>query len=406
MGEQSSDKKNVLLGVCGSIAAYKAVELARLLVTRGYEVRVVMSPSAQEFVTPLTFQSVTGQPVTTTYWDGAEAHGIGHINLADWADVMVIAPATADTIARLALGSAETPLLGMALATRAPLLVAPAMNVNMFEHPATQENMLILRKRGVFFVDPEEGELACGWNGTGRLAAPEQIFHHLRRVVSTQDLKGRRVLITTGPTREPIDPVRFITNRSSGKMGIALAREAFRRGAEVQLVHGPVSVKVPMEVDCIPVETADEMGQAVVQAIFEAATPPDIVIMAAAVADFRPVECASRKMKKAERPETIPLAPTTDILLEVGRRRGAVRRPILVGFAVETGEVDDLLAEVRRKLTAKSADMIVGNLARDAFDADTNRVWLVDRYGRQDEIATTFKSRVANRILDAILRLE
>jgi phosphopantothenoylcysteine decarboxylase/phosphopantothenate--cysteine ligase len=405
--QMTTEKRRVLLGVSGSIAAYKSAELARLLVSRGYEVRVVMTPAATEFITPLTLQSVTGHPVALSLWEESSVKGIGHIHLADWADAMVVAPATADTIAKLAAGFAENSLLAMALATRAPLLVAPAMNVNMFEHPATQENIALLRKRGVAFVEPEEGALACGWNGTGRLADPEEIFQHVRRVVSTQDLSGKRVLITTGPTREPLDPVRFLSNRSSGKMGTALAREAFRRGAHVTLVHGPAPVKVPSLVECLPVTTAEEMFQAVMARVFNGEESPDIVIMAAAVADFKPTQMAPTKMKKSGlAPAPLELISTRDILSELGERRGEVRKPILVGFAVETGELDELLVQVRDKLKRKNADMIVGNLAADAFDLDTNRVWLVDRNGRQDEIATTFKGRVANRILDAVLRLE
>jgi phosphopantothenoylcysteine decarboxylase/phosphopantothenate--cysteine ligase len=400
-----AEKRKILLGVCGSIAAYKSAELARLLVSRGYEVRVVMTPAATEFIAPLTLQSVTGYPVTTTFWE--ESAQIGHIQLADWADAMVVAPATADTIAKLVAGIADTPLLAMALATKAPLLLAPAMNVNMFEHPATQENIAVLRKRGVAFVEPEEGALACGWNGTGRLASPEEIFHHVRRVVSVHDFTGKRVLISTGPTREPIDPVRFLSNRSSGKMGMALAREAFRRGAEVTLVHGPAQVKVPNAVTCIPVVTAEEMHAAVMERAFAAIDPPDIVIMAAAVADFRPATVAAAKIKKAGMgPPPLQLVPTHDILLDLGEQRGEGRKPVLVGFAVETGDLEELLGHVREKLKRKNADMIVGNLAADAFDLDTNRVWLIDRNGRQDEVATTFKGRVANRILDAVLRLE
>jgi len=403
----TAEKRKIVLGVSGSIAAYKSAELARLLVSRGYEVRVVMTSAATEFITPLTLQSVTGHPVAESLWEESAVKGIGHIHLADWADAVVIAPATADTIAKLAAGFAENSLLAVSLATKAPILVAPAMNVNMYEHPATQENIALLRKRGVFFVDPEEGALACGWNGTGRLADPEEIFHHVRRVVSVHDLQGKRVLITTGPTREPIDPVRFLSNRSSGKMGAALAREAFRRGAEVTLVHGPASVKVPNAIECIPINTAEEMYESVMNRAFAGEDAPDIVIMAAAVADFKPATVVPTKIKKkGGAPPPLELASTRDILFELGQKRGSGRKPILVGFAVETGDLEELLGHVREKLKRKNADMIVGNLAADAFDLDTNRVWLIDRNGRQDEVSTTFKGRVANRILDAVLRLE
>ncbi|NDC38325.1 MAG: bifunctional phosphopantothenoylcysteine decarboxylase/phosphopantothenate--cysteine ligase CoaBC [Proteobacteria bacterium] len=404
---QLSEKRKIVLGITGSIAAYKAAELARLLVSRGYEVRAVMTESAQKFLGVTTMEAITGHPVTTDFWKEMEATGIGHIQLADWADALVIAPATADCIAKLAKGFSETPLLAVALATRAPILVAPAMNVNMLENPATQENIALLRKRGVGFVDPEEGALACGWNGAGRLAGPEEIFYHVRRVLSVEDFAGKRVLISTGPTREMIDPVRYLSNRSSGKMGVALARELFRRGAEVTLVHGPCVVSVPSQVQCVAVTSAREMLEAMIAHSFDHPTPPDLIIMAAAVSDFRPKSAADAKIKKAAlKPARLELEQNPDILSTLGERRGDNRRPHLVGFAVETGEIDDLLNEARNKLRTKHADMIVGNFATDAFDLDTNRVWIVDKSGRQHEVATTFKSRVANKILDAVLKLE
>lgn len=402
---ENLEKRKVLLGVTGSIAAYKAAELARILVSRGYEVRVVLTQSGMEFITPLTMQSVTGQPVMTDFWDQSETTGIGHIQLADWADVVVIAPATADCIAKLAAGFAESPLLAIALATKAPILVAPAMNMNMFSHPKTQENIAALRDRGIKFVEPEEGELACGWNGTGRLANPEEIFFHIRKSLSVHDFEGKRILITTGPTREALDPVRFITNRSSGKMGVALAREAFRRGAEVTLIHGPVEVRVPSPVQRKEVVSTADMRAAVMSHVASAATMPDVIIMAAAVADYRPADVAESKIKKTDKTPTLKLVENPDILQELGDKKIEDKKPLLVGFAVETGEIEDLLNEARSKLKNKNADMIVGNFANEAFDLDTNRVWLVDRHGRQEEVATTYKSRVANKILDTILTL-
>ena len=402
-----SEKRKIVLGVTGSIAAYKAAEIARLLVTWGNEVRCVMTDSAQEFITPLTMQSVTGNEVMTDFWE-SESPEIGHIEIADWADVVVIAPATADFIAKLTAGFSDSPLLAVALATRAPVLVAPAMNVNMFEHPKTKENIATLRARGISFVDPEEGALACGWNGTGRLAEPMEIFYHTRRLISRGDYSGKKVLIATGPTREPLDPVRFLSNRSSGKMGVALAREAYRRGAEVTMVHGPCRVKVPGAVRCVEVSTAQEMHDAVLARAYpeSAEDAPDVLIMAAAVADFRPVEVATQKIKKNSAPQTISLTKNPDILHSLGERRNEdARSPLLVGFAVETGEIEDLITEARSKLERKRCDLIVGNFAADAFDLDTNHVWLIDRSGRQEEIATTYKSRVSNKILDRVLKL-
>ncbi len=295
------------------------------------------------------------------------------------------------------------------------------MNVNMLEHPKTKENIAILRARGVHFVDPAEGALACGWSGSGRLAEPSEIFYHVRRLLSFGDFSGKHVLITTGPTREYIDPVRYLTNRSSGKMGVALAREAFRRGAEVTLVHGPMRPRVPGPVRCLQVISAQEMYEKVMKiakgqmAADEAEgapiSQPDIVIMSAAVADYRPMREASHKLKKDNSPLKLELELNPDILSDIGAWRKSVSRgnlgarPTLVGFAVETGEIEDLLTEARNKLTSKNADMIVGNFAQDALELDTNRVWMVDRTGRQEEVATTYKSRVANRILDSVLRL-
>jgi phosphopantothenoylcysteine decarboxylase/phosphopantothenate--cysteine ligase len=279
----------------------------------------------------------------------------------------------------------------------------------MFDHPQTQANIQALKGRGVSFVDPDSGALACGWKGRGRLAHHREIFFHIRRALTEQDFAGRRVVISTGPTREAIDPVRFISNRSSGKMGIALASEAFRRGALVTLIHGPIagSLKVPRDVRCIGVTSALEMQNAVSAHTFgEGAEPAaDLVIMAAAVADCRPQEVGEHKIKKGDLPSHITLEKNPDILGSIGERKGAARSPTLVGFAVETGDIDALLSEVRRKMSQKNADLMVGNLASDSFDQNTNRVWIVSRAGHEEEVATTYKTRVAARIFDAIAKL-
>jgi phosphopantothenoylcysteine decarboxylase/phosphopantothenate--cysteine ligase len=399
-------KNKVVIGVTGSIAAYKAAELARQLISRGYQVRVVMSEAAQKFITATTFEALTGERVLTGFWDEEDPSTIGHIELADWADVIVIAPATADAIASLAAGAASSALLAVCLATKAPILVAPAMNVNMFEHPATQANIETLKERGVKFINPESGALACGWSGAGRLADPWEIFYHTLRALAPGDFAGRKFLISTGPTREAIDPVRYLSNRSSGKMGVALAREAFRRGAEVTLVHGPVKARVPSPIECVKVRTAKDMRDAMLAHAFpEDGDGPDVVIMAAAVADFRPAETARHKIKKTVgAPTSIELAPNDDVLSLLGEKRKGERSPILVGFAVETGEIEELLEELTIKLKRKGADLIVGNLAEDAFGSDTNRVWIIDRDGKTQEIATTFKSRVALQILNRIAK--
>ncbi len=410
MSNDLTERRKIILGVTGSIAAYKSAELARLLVSWGHEVRVVMTDAAREFIAPLTFQAITNNSVVLDFWEG-DSTDIGHIELADWADIVLIAPATADFIAKLAHGFADNPLSALCLATRAPILLAPAMNVNMFEHPQTMENVATLRKRGVHFVDPEEGALACGWNGTGRLADPMEIFYHARRRLSRNDYKGKKVLIVTGPTREPIDPVRFLSNRSSGKMGVALAREAFRRGAEeIALIHGPVKVKVPGPVQCKEVSTALQMRDAVVKYFKEGtltgerSRAPDVVIMAAAVSDFRPSQVAQEKIKKGDHPSSIALTINPDILQELGDLKGEQDRPVLVGFAVETGEIEHLIEEARGKLERKNLNIIVGNFADDALGLDTNRAWIIDKNGKQEEVATAYKSRVANKILDAVLK--
>ena len=400
---EKAERRRIALGITGSIAAYKGAELARIYLSRGYEVKVILTDSAQKFISPMLMQGLTGNPVYTSFWDQGE--DIEHIEIADWADVLVIAPATADFLAKLNFGFADTPLLATALATKSPILVAPAMNVNMYENARTQQHISELKAKGVQFVDADEGALACGWIGAGRLADPWEIFYQTRRMLSVHDFAGKRMLITTGPTREPIDPVRFITNRSSGKMGVSIVREAFCRGAEITLIHGPCEINVPRPVRRVPVETARQMYEAVMREAFEVQEKPDIVIMAAAVADFRPVEVSDRKIKKEQGDLSIALAKNPDILSAVGEKRGKSGAPLLIGFAVETGELEDLLPEIRRKMHAKNADLMVGNFAQDAFDLDTNRAWFIDRFGRQEEVATNFKSRVADKLLNAILRL-
>jgi phosphopantothenoylcysteine decarboxylase/phosphopantothenate--cysteine ligase len=277
------------------------------------------------------------------------------------------------------------------------------MNVNMWNNPTTLENVEKLKNQGIEFVDPEEGSLACGWEGAGRLADPWEIFHFIRRSLSDHDFKGKRILIASGPTREAIDPVRFISNRSSGKMGVALAREAFRRGAAVTVVNGPIEDRIPVACKKVSITSAREMHDAMLKNAFEGNQKPDIIIMAAAVSDFRPKEVSNTKMKKKEMGKSINLIENPDILADLGSKRKS-DGPILVGFAVETGEIEDLLTDARDKLKRKGADIIVGNFAHEALELDTNRVWIISRMGEETEVATTYKSRVANRILDSILK--
>jgi phosphopantothenoylcysteine decarboxylase / phosphopantothenate---cysteine ligase len=400
----------IALGVTGGVAAYKAAELVRRLQQEKIDVQVVMTSAAQEFITPLTFAALTGKKVITDMFaadDAAPANvesAIEHIAVAQRIDLLLVAPATADSLAQFAHGLAGNFLSTLYLATKAPVVVAPAMNVNMWEHPATQENLAALRARGVHVVDPDEGYLACGMSGAGRLAATESIVRKVCSVLGLRhDLEGQSVIVTAGPTREDVDPVRFLTNRSSGKMGYALAEAAARRGAHVTLVSGPTDLAVPEGVDWVPVRTAEEMRSAVLSRASEA----NIVVMAAAVADYRAATVATQKIKRGgasgnER-MTLALEPTPDILAELGRSK---RSRVLVGFAAETERIAE---NARGKLERKAADIIVANdvTAEGAgFDTDTNVVTLFLRDGREIPLPKLSKFEVANRIFDQVLAIQ
>ena len=395
----------ITLGVTGGVAAYKAAELVRLLQQDGFSVQVVMTRGAREFVTPLTFAALSGQKVIADLFEKS-AHGeanlesaIEHIAVAQRTDLLLVAPATADILAKFARGIADDFLTTLYLATTAPLVVAPAMNVNMWQHAATQENIEILRARGVKIVDPDEGYLACGMTGAGRLAGQQSIVAAVREVLKAQkDLQGETILVTAGPTCEDLDPVRYLTNRSSGKMGYAVAEAAARRGARVFLVSGPTSLEAPASVERISVRSAEEMRRAVTERFAEST----IAIFAAAVADYRPAEKHIEKIKRNKEPLTIHLEPTTDILAEVARNKGG---RIVVGFAAETTSVAE---NARKKLAAKNADLIVANdvTAEGAgFDVDTNVITLFSRDGRDLALPKLTKSEVAQRILDEVVRL-
>jgi phosphopantothenoylcysteine decarboxylase/phosphopantothenate--cysteine ligase len=390
--------KKIVLGVTGGIAAYKAAELVRELVRVEAEVYVVMTKGAQAFVTPLTFQTLSGNKVTTELFSLIEESEIGHISLADRADVLVIAPATANIIGKIAGGIADDLLTTIIMATKAPVLLAPAMNVHMWENTICQENIEKLRSRGYHFVDPESGELACGYEGKGRLAEVSSIVEEISSILSPKDLTGETILITAGPTEEPIDPVRFITNRSSGKMGFALARAARRRGAEVTLINGPVAIPAPQQVKCIGVRSAAQMQEAVLTNLETAS----ILLMAAAVSDYRPQKTASGKIKKSEAKTVLELERNPDILTEAGKRKG---QRILVGFAAET---ENLLQNARGKLKEKNLDLIVANdvtLLGAGFKVDTNIVKILDRSGKVEELPLLTKEELADRILDRIVLL-
>lgn len=392
--------KTIVLGITGGIAAYKAAELVRLYVKAGAQVHVVMTRSAREFITPLTFQTLTGNPVHTELFNLLQEREIGHISLADRADVLVVAPATANLVGKVAAGLADDLLTTALMATRAPVLLAPAMNVNMWQSPIYQQNQKKLADLGFHFVDPAVGFLACGWEGKGKLADPQVIFEETLRLATPQDLAGETVLVTAGPTREEIDPVRFISNHSSGKMGYAIARAARLRGARVVLVSGPSALTPPPGVETVAVTTAEEMKAAVL-ARFEEAT---IVVKAAAVADYRPVTREGHKVKKDNRDAlSLALEKNPDILAELGRRKKA---QFLVGFAAETR---DLLANARKKLKAKNLDLIVANdvtRERAGFDVDTNVVRLLGRNGCEESLPEMTKAQVAGHLLDRILTLK
>jgi phosphopantothenoylcysteine decarboxylase/phosphopantothenate--cysteine ligase len=394
----------VTVGVSGGIAAYKAAELVRALQRQSVEVHVVMTAAAQKFVQPLTFAALSGHKVITSRWedwsaeDAAEQHGIDHIAEAQWADALVVAPATANILAKFAHGLADDFLSTMFLATPAPVLVAPAMNVNMWNHPATQANLEILRQRGVCIVGPGTGDLACGMVGAGRMAEPEAIAEAVLKTLGRRhDLRGEVVLVTAGGTREALDPVRFIGNRSSGKMGYALAEAARSRGAKVILISGPSALHAPPHCELVRITTADEMRNAVLDRMAEAT----LVIKAAAVADYRPVVVAAQKLKRTG-PMTVELAPTEDILAEVVRRR----RPgqLIIGFAAET---ENRMENGRAKLLAKGADAIlVNDVAAEGvgIDADTNAATFLSRT-KSVEMPEMPKRQLADRILDEILTL-
>ncbi len=396
--ERPLEGRKLLLGVTGSIAAYKAAELIRLCKKAGAEVQVLMTPDAARFVTPLTLGTLSEREVLVEIFpEGAEGSWTKHVSLGLWADLFVIAPATAQTLAKLAHGFSDTMLTGTALAARCPLLVCPAMDHDMFLHPATAANLERLRGFGYEVMDPGYGALASGLVGHGRMPEPEEIFARLLdRLRAAGALSGRHVLVTAGPTREAFDPVRVLTNPSTGTMGYAMAEAAARRGARVTLVSGPTALAAPAGVERIDVNTAEEMHQAVL-----AHQDADLVLMAAAVADYAPLEPAASKIKKQDGELTIRLRRTPDILAALGRQK----RPgqTLVGFAMET---DDGPANARRKLAAKNLDWIVLNDLNEAgagFGTGTNRVTLIHRSGRAEDLPQLPKRAVAEMLLDRIL---
>lgn len=398
------EKKKVLLAVSGGIAAYKAATVASRLYQSGYEVRVILTHSAQKFITPLTFQTLTRQEVYTDTFEEKEPSVVSHIDLADWADLVLIAPATANVIGKLANGIADDMLTTTLLATKADVLIAPAMNVNMFHHPAVKKNMETLAAYGWRFIEPNEGLLACGWIGKGRLAEPEELIESVHDYFNEKNneikepFNGKKVLVTAGPTREELDPVRYFTNHSSGKMGYAIASAAKKLGADVTLVTGPTSLPVPEGVFVENVTSAKEMYDRTLSHYSQ----QDVVIKCAAVADYTPVTVHANKFKKKNDTWTIELKKTDDILQALGERK---EHQILVGFAAET---EDLETYAKDKLARKNLDMVVGNdVSKEGsgFGSDTNEIIMIKRDGSMKPLPILSKEKAAREILNEVLEL-
>ncbi len=388
--------KNIILAVCGGIAAYKSVEILRLLTQAGADVRVIMTASAQWFVGALTFEALSGRPVFKDMFQEGREASFRHIDWAEAADGVIIAPATANMIGKLAHGIADDPLSTFMLVVTAPVLLCPSMNSNMYASKAVQRNLDTLRSDGYFVLEPGIGQLACGTTGPGRLPEPEVIFDRFLGCLAPQDLSGKKFVVTAGPTIEPIDPVRFISNPSSGKMGYAVARAAEHRGAEVTLISGPTHLADPLNVSTIRVHTADEMSQA----IFEQMEAADVIVKAAAVSDYGPQESADHKIKKGKNEWTLRLKQNQDILKALGRKK---THQVLVGFAAET---KDLEQNATRKLADKNLDIIVGNLVgsdTSGFESDTNTVTFYFKDGTKESLPSMEKQAVAHLLLDRII---
>jgi phosphopantothenoylcysteine decarboxylase/phosphopantothenate--cysteine ligase len=392
------DKKNIVLGVSGGIAAYKSVELLRLFVKEGANVRVILTKNAQEFVGTLTFEALSGLSICTDLFEKNDDASIRHIDWAQQADIAVIAPATANIIGKLANGIADDALSTFMMAVTCPVVLCPSMNTHMFESKAVQRNLEILRSDGYFVIDPESGSLACGTTGPGRLPEPHDILDRTVFYLTPKDLKDKKILVTAGPTREPIDPVRFISNPSSGKMGFAVAKAAEYRGAKVTLITGPTNLLDPNNVAVIRVNTAKEMALAV----FDNFEDYDIIIKTAAVSDYRPKDYAEQKLKKEKDELILPLERTQDILKEIGRSK---KEQVLVGFAAETEHIERY---AEQKLAEKNLDIIVGNIVGhpdSGFGADTNMVTLFYKGGTKENLPKMPKDDVANLLLDRILKI-
>jgi phosphopantothenoylcysteine decarboxylase / phosphopantothenate---cysteine ligase len=393
-------KPTVLIGITGGIAAYKIPFLVRILVNAGIDTRIVMSDAATKFVTPLTLATLSGNPVLRDMWADLEAPSVQHIEIADNSNLAVIAPATANIIGKFASGIADNLLSTIFPALKCPVLICPSMNINMFRNPIVQRNLGTLKEMGYHVMEPESGYLACGWSGEGRLPEPEAIAEKIFAMLSSKDLKGKRILVTAGPTEEPLDPVRFISNKSSGKMGVAIARRAAARGADVTLVSGPMRTDPPMGIKLLSVRTARQMHDAVINCF----SKTDVVIKAAAVADFRPESESDEKIKKDRLNQSISLVKNPDILHALGQMKQ--KGQILVGFAAETHNPVD---NAREKLFSKNLDMMVVNdvtMPGAGFDCDTNIVRFLYASREDEQLEIMSKETVADLILDRVLSIE
>ncbi len=392
------DKKKIIVGISGGIAAYKACEIVRRLKKLGAQVIVVMTESAQKFITPLTLETLSENEVVTEMFPEKRMVGVRHINLVQWADLILIAPATANIVGKIRGGIADDILTTVVISTKSPVMFAPSMNVNMYENPIFGENMEYLKKLGYKFIEPEMGDLACG-TGKGRLPEPEAIVGEVVKFLTgKRDLEGRSILVTAGRTQEPLDPVRYLSNRSSGRMGYAVAEAAQRRGARVTLISGPSDLPVPGELNFVQVEKAKEMHSAVRSRFGKA----DVLIMAAAVSDFVPSIVSPEKIKKKEEEIYLRLKPSVDILKEMGKRK---KKQILVGFSLET---EDEIKNSKRKLAEKNLDLIVVNnptVPGAGFEVDTNQVVFIDQRGKVEKLPLLFKKEVAERLLDKVVSL-
>jgi phosphopantothenoylcysteine decarboxylase/phosphopantothenate--cysteine ligase len=390
--------KKIILGITGGIAAYKACEIVRRLKKLGAQVIVVMTENAQKFVTPLTFETLSENEVVTETFPEKKVVGVRHVSLAQWADLILIAPATANIIGKIRGGIADDILTTVVISTKSPVMIAPAMNVNMWENTIFQENVQYLKNKGYFFIEPETGALACG-TGKGRLPEPEIIVQEVVRFLTgKKDLEGKSILVTAGRTQEPLDPVRYLSNRSSGKMGYALAEAAKRRGAKVVLISGPTNLPPPVEVEFIPIETAKEIHSAVKSRFAKT----DALIMAAAVSDFVSTTIPQNKIKRKEKEVLLKLQPSVDILKEMGKRK---KKQIMVGFSLET---EDEIKNSQRKLKEKNLDLIVvnnPNVPGAGFEVDTNQVIIIDKKGKVKKLPLLPKKEVAEKVLDKVSSL-